>query len=1540
MALIEKRNPQGSSSYIKIQKVLRVTLILIAYIFLFVLLAVLTRRNQTSYHVVTWYPPAGVSFALLLGLGWKYAPALAITSLISSLFIHNVALPLESIFVWAVLVALIYGMVSVFLHRRLHFDPQLRNMRDVLYLIISALIVAGILSVIAIFGDTSKESLSFAEKVIESFTWGIRETVGILVITPFLLMYVMPWVKQFSDGNLDLLRRGIRFPPAPKNMGWHILTLLIALYLGFGVSALQPLNLEYLIAIPLIWMALEHGLKGVTLGILILNFGITLAFPSSHLSQVEIAERQLLRLVISTLSLLVGASRMERMQIAAELGKNERRFRALVENSLEEVSLVNAEGNLIYESPTTQRPLGYPPGSLIGYNMFELLHPDDRAAASQLLEQVVEEPGAHREGLFRLRHQNGSWRWMEGVITNLLDEPAVRALVINYRDVTERKLAEDSLRASEDRYRDLVEHSQDLICTHDLEGHILSVNPFAAKLLGYSSASLVGTNLRDFLAPESLKLFHVYLYQLRKRGFAEGTMNVLTKQGEKRVWEYWNTLRTEGVEEPIVRGMARDVTERVKAEQALRESEEHYRLLFESNPMPMWVYDLETLKFLAVNDAAITHYGYGRDEFLSMTIKEIRPPEELPVLQANLSAARGTMETSGPWKHRKKDGTLIDVEISSHSVEWMGRPARLVIANDVTERKKAELRIQHLTRLYATLSQVNNTIVRVRDQSELFQTICKVAVEYGKFGLAWIGLVDLETGQVTPRAVHGAAQSYLPFQDMNINQAPFKHGITSSAIKKWQIAYSRNIQTDPTMQHWREVATEGGFHSAAAVPFRLKGELSGLLNLYATDADFFTDEEQHNLLEEMGQDISFALDIIEIETRRKYAEEALRQSEERFASAFRSSPTAISITRVQDGTIIEVNDGWTELFGYTREQALGRTSIELGLTNAEGRQKIQDRLKSEGAIRNVDASVNTRIGESRDVLFSMERVEINGETCALTTLIDITERKKAEAEIRTRTSELATLYKLSRDLAEADDLQQIFELIIAPAVESVHTTFARIALWEGDKLRIRAAYPIRALEYDLFVGRDFPIAGLPQCQRAMSQDDPMILHENDPQLSGEERAALLLDFAHTICLIPLRSHDRQSKLNHGLGLLMLSEARSEQREAFTPAKLKLAQGIADQTAVAIHRTLLQEQTQRRLQYLTALREIDKAISSSFGLHLSMSTLLTQVIEQLHVDAAAIWRVQSDSATLEYSVGRGFQTNVFEQAKPLRFGEGYAGRAASEGRTIHIPNLMEQQDNPRLMRALQVEAFVSYYAVPLIARKDIKGVLEVFHRSPLEPDEEWLDFLHTLAGQAAIGIDNATLFDNMLRSNYRLTQAYNATIEGWSAALDLRDKETEGHTQRVTEMTLQLAKRMGFPKSELVHIRRGALLHDIGKMGVPDHILLKPDKLTEEEWVIMRKHPEFAYQLLSPIQYLQEALDIPYCHHEKWDGTGYPRGLRGEEIPLVARFFAVIDVWDALCSDRPYRPAWPKEKVIEHIRSLSGTHFDPNVVKHFLEMINR
>jgi putative two-component system response regulator len=193
-------------------------------------------------------------------------------------------------------------------------------------------------------------------------------------------------------------------------------------------------------------------------------------------------------------------------------------------------------------------------------------------------------------------------------------------------------------------------------------------------------------------------------------------------------------------------------------------------------------------------------------------------------------------------------------------------------------------------------------------------------------------------------------------------------------------------------------------------------------------------------------------------------------------------------------------------------------------------------------------------------------------------------------------------------------------------------------------------------------------------------------------------------------------------------------------------------------------------------------------------------------------------------------------------------------------------------------------------------------------------------------------------ENLQAANKRLSDAYEATIEGWSHAMDLRDRETEGHSRRVTELTIKLAQAMGMNEEEIVHMRHGALLHDMGKIGVPDSILHKPDGLTEQEWTIMQEHPKFAYDMLNSIEYLRDALEIPYFHHEKWDGTGYPQGLKGEQIPIAARIFAVADVWDALTSDRPYRPAWSNDEALGYIHEQSGKHFDPRVVELFFKVI--
>jgi two-component system cell cycle sensor histidine kinase/response regulator CckA len=331
----------------------------------------------------------------------------------------------------------------------------------------------------------------------------------------------------------------------------------------------------------------------------------------------------------------------------------------------------------------------FDPEQVLGRRDDELLPADDAARLAELKRQVLATGEPARE-IVRTTMADGARFHDLTVEPRRGDDGAVVGIVGVAVDVTERKVVEDALRASEDRYRDLVEYSHDLIAVHALDGRILSMNEVVSRMTGYPLARLLTMNMRELVAPETRLLFDDYLAEIRRLGWARGRMKVRTASGETRVWEYRNTLRTEGVADPVVRATAHDVTERHLAERRLRESEARYRGLFAAIPVPLWVYDVETLRFLEVNDAAVAAYGYSRDEFLAMTIERIRPADELPRLRRHLREAAPTLQASGPWRHRRKDGGELEAEIHSHAFTFAGRPARLVVALDVTERRRAD----------------------------------------------------------------------------------------------------------------------------------------------------------------------------------------------------------------------------------------------------------------------------------------------------------------------------------------------------------------------------------------------------------------------------------------------------------------------------------------------------------------------------------------------------------------------------------------------------------------------------------------------------------------------------------------------------------------------------------------------------------------------------------------------------------------------------------------------------------------------------------
>ncbi len=357
-------------------------------------------------------------------------------------------------------------------------------------------------------------------------------------------------------------------------------------------------------------------------------------------------------------------------------------------------------------------------------------------------------------------------------------------------------------------------------------------------------------------------------------------------------------------------------------------------------------------------------------------------------------------------------------------------------------------------------------------------------------------------------------------------------------------------------------------------------------------------------------------------------------------------------------------------------------------------------------------------------------------------------------------------------------------------------------------------------------------------------------------------------------------------------------------------------------------------TQRQLG---ALVGVGSAINSSLGLKRVLEKVMDALVALMNAERGFLM-LREPSGELVVRIARGID-NVNLNEDAFAISNTVVRRVIESGDAVLTTNA---QEDPRFGEQFSVAAYhlLSILCAPLKLKDDLIGVIYVDNRAHTGIfRNEDLEIISAFANQAAVAIYNARLFDDLQESNAELEIAYQATLEGWVRALDLRDKETEGHTQRVTVLTQRLAQSMGVDDDALLHIKRGALLHDIGKMAIPDGILLKPGDLTTEERKLIQKHPDYAHEMLSPIKFLLPALDIPYCHHERWDGSGYPRGLKGEEIPFAARIFTVIDVWDALVSDRPYRKGLEPEGVKKSISDESGIHFDPRVVDAFLRLRN-
>jgi PAS domain S-box-containing protein len=665
-----------------------------------------------------------------------------------------------------------------------------------------------------------------------------------------------------------------------------------------------------------------------------------------------------------------------------------------------------------------------------------------------------------------------------------------------------------------------------------------------------------------------------------------------------------------------------------------------------------------------------------------------------------------------------------------------------------------------------------------------------------------------------------------------------------------------------------------------------------------------------------------------LSSRLMQAIRAGKKSEMEYRNLFERVPVGLYRT-TSDGRILEANPALVEIFGYaTPQEMLGVNAADL-YAEPHGHTEWLEHFSDSGDQVNVETLFKRKDGS---VFWGADITRVvydpSGNPLYFEgSLVDISQRKQseqaqkqAELVLRRQTTQLALLNDIARKIALTHNVDGILNI----TVELVQANFGY--------------HHVSAFILDTGTGQLTMKAWAGQFVELFPKDHRLELGKGMVGWCAQHGKTLLAnDVAadeHYINFYPdkIPTHSELSvPLRLDEKIIGVLDIQSPLPNAFDQNDIQVMETLADQVAMGLENANLLSEIRQQVEHLNILHIIDQAIAASTNRRLALNTILEQAIRLLGADAGDFLLFNPVEYSLDFYMGTGFRT-MGKPRPSVRVGEGLAGQSVLQRRTIIAHRSLDE--------ILPGEGFTCYCGVPLIAKGQIKGVLEIFFRSHKTHTAKCESFLSTLGGQAAIALDNIELFERLQRSNIELSLAYNDTIEGWSAALDLRDKETEGHTQRVTDLTLRLAASMGLPDTELLHIRRGALLHDIGKMGVPDHILLKPGKLSGEEREKMRLHPLYAHELLSNITYLKPALDIPYCHHEKWNGSGYPRGLKGEQIPIAARIFAIVDMWDTLTSNRPYRKAWSKKKALAHIRKLSGSHFDPKVVETFLKMIEQ
>ena len=799
--------------------------------------------------------------------------------------------------------------------------------------------------------------------------------------------------------------------------------------------------------------------------------------------------------------------------------------------------------------------------------------------------------------------EEGKRRYFDVVHTPQTDETgAVVGVVVRASDVTERKRAEGALRESEQDFRVLAEAVPQIVWTTDPDGKNTYFNQQWVDYTGMTLEESRGDGWNEPFHPDDRqRAWDAWQRATREDAPYSLECRLRRADGAYRWWLVRGAPQRDAGG-TIVKwfGTCTDIEDIKQAEEALREREYLFSASQRAAHVGTWSWQ--------VGDATTywsdeTYRLYGLSPEMGPPSNEfffeiVHPDDRQKTREFPAALIAGLHPPPFDCRVRRSDGTYRTIRTVGDVVETVdGVPSRIAgTAHDVTERKRAEEQLAQKTRLYATLSQVNQTIVRAKEPSELYQGICDVAVEFGEFTLAWVGLLDEASGDVRPVAANGVDVAEWPFETVNIHKGVSKDGLVATAIRSHEVAITGDVESDEKMRSVLGQVEGRDYHSIAAIPFGPGGRAVGVLVLVSQRSGLFMEASEVGLLKEMGTDVSFALDAMATEAERERADEGLRESEERFSTVFRSSGVGMALTRLSDSRFADVNGAFCALLGFSREQMIGHTSDELDIwRDSRQRRESSASVQATGHSMVSDAVMRTKSGETRHVLLTSEIITVAGERYVLSGIQDITERTQAEEQLADQAARLKMLADASREFAEAGkDYRAVLDQVTRQVTETLADVgLVRLLSDDGESIELAAMYgldpdlseALRALEAPLSLSAEDPALAPAVFRTGEPALVPVVTMDQIRASVPPEHWSVYERIApHSYVIVQLRVQGQ------GIGVLTLIRRRPE-RPPFTAADVSLAQDLADRAAMTISNARLLDE----IKHLNA--ELEERVES-------------------------------------------------------------------------------------------------------------------------------------------------------------------------------------------------------------------------------------------------------------------------------------------------------------------------------------------------------